>query len=129
MRVYGQRPQTYQSVSSRSRVTQTQEAATDVPRVEYQLVPLPPALLLKLKIVHGPARVLLGKIAEEVIVRIRLGDLVDDDLRVVVVELEDDVLGLLTELQVLVSADAIRVYTDAGGGLWNAVVMRTGRSL
>lgn len=128
MRVYGQRPQTYQSVSSRSRVTQTQEAATDVPRVEYQLVPLPPALLLKLEIVHGPAGVLLGKIAEEVIVRIRLGDLVDDDLRVVVVELEDDVLGLLTELQVLVSADAIRVYTDAGGGLWNAVVMRTGRS-
>lgn len=41
--------------------------------------------------------------------------LLDDDLRVVLGECEDDILGFLPEFQLLVRIETLEVYTDTGG--------------
>lgn len=55
-------------------------------------------LLLKLQVVHGPATLIFRKIAEERLVIAIRRRFVDDDLRLLLVECEDDVLVLLLEL-------------------------------
>ena len=77
--------------------------AGDSPTVERDFGPLPAVVLLEVKVVHGPPALSLGQVRDEFIVggtRVRL--LLDDDLREVFAEREDDVLGLLAQLQLLV---------------------------
>lgn len=63
------------------------------PRVEADLVPLA-AVLLVLKVVHGVPRRVGREVVQEVVVRRRVGLLLDLDLGVVGRQLEYDVLGL-----------------------------------
>ena len=82
--------------------------------VKDYLVALTAVLLLKLKVVNGPATLVLGQIGKELVVvrgRPRL-DL--DDLRLVRAESEDDVFVLLPQFQFLEHIQAIRVDGYAG---------------
>ncbi len=86
------------------------------PRVERDFGPLPAVVLLKVKVVHSPPALSLGEVRDEVVVRgARVRLLLDDDLREVFAEREDDVLGLLAQLQLLVRREAVLVYGNAGG--------------
>ena len=86
------------------------------PREERDLRPLPAVVLLKVKVVHRPPALVLREVPDELVVRRgRRARLLDDDLRVVLVEREDDVLGLLAQLQVLVRRQALGVHANAGG--------------
>jgi hypothetical protein len=64
------------------------------PCEEADLVALSSAGNLVLEVVDGVAGRVGGKVADEVLVVLRLGRLLDDDLLVVVRELEGDVLDL-----------------------------------
>ena len=74
--------------------------------------PLAVIVLLKVKVVHGPPTLLLGEVAEE------LGGsqralLLDNDLRVVLGEWEDDLPSLPPECQLLVHIETLDVHADA----------------
>ena len=72
----------------------TAGAGTNVPCVEAELVPLALCSLLVLKVVDGVTTAVGGKVGDKVVVVLRVGRLLDEDLLVVVGELEDDVLEL-----------------------------------
>ena len=94
----------------------------NVPVVKDDLVALAPVLLLELKVVYGPATLVLWQIREEIVV-VRGGPcLVADDLRLVIAESEDDVLVLLPQFQLLVRGQAIWVHGDAGRLMGNKVI-------
>ena len=71
------------------------EKPTNVPLEKDDLLAQVALLILKLKIVHGPATFGLGQILEEFLIVARRRFFMHDNLRLLVVELEDDVLGLL----------------------------------
>lgn len=76
--------------------------AESSPREETDLVPLFAILPLKLEVVYRPLAFRLGEIGEEMIVVVRTGRLLDDDLGVIFVEVEDDIFELLLQLERLV---------------------------
>lgn len=91
--------------------------------VKDDLVALATVLLLKLKVVHGPATLVLGQIREENVV-VRGGLRLElDDLRLVLAESEDDVLVLLPQFQLLVQGQAIWVHGYAGRLMGNKVMV------
>lgn len=73
-------------------------------------------LVLELKIVHGPATFGLRQIGEEIVIDTRLGRFCDNDLRLVLAEMEGDVLVLLLKFQVLKPIQTIWVYGYTGTG-------------
>jgi hypothetical protein len=87
---------------------------TNVPLEKYNLVALAAPLLLELKIVHCPATFGLRQIIEELIIVARRRVFNRDDLRLLVVDLEDDVLGLLLKFQLLKHIQTFWVYGYAG---------------
>lgn len=89
-------------------------ATRNIPVEKDDLVAQATLLLLKLKVVHGPATLVLGQIGEEILVVLRRRLFVLDDLRLGVVESEDDVLVLLPELELLEHLQALLVYGYAG---------------
>ena len=82
--------------------------------VKDDLLAQPALLVLELKIVHGPATFVLWQICEELIIVARGRFFIRDDLRLLVVEPEDDVLGLLPKFQCLIRSQTIWVYGYAG---------------
>jgi hypothetical protein len=73
----------------------------DVPVEKDELVAQATLLFLKLKVVHGPAALVFRQICEKILVVLGRRLLLWDNLRLVLVEIEDDVLGLLLEFQCL----------------------------
>lgn len=71
-------------------------------------------LVLELKIVHGPATFGLRQIGEEIVIVTRLGRFCDNDLRLAFVEMEGDVLVLLSKFQLLKPLHTIWVYGYTG---------------
>ena len=91
--------------------------------VKDDLVALATLLLLKLKVVHGPATLVLRQIREENVV-VRGGLFLErDDLRLVRTESKDDVLVLLLQFQLLVQGQAIWIHAYAGRLMGNKVMV------
>ena len=86
----------------------------DVPGVKYDLVAPATLFFFKLKVVHGPTTRVLGQIGDEVVIISRSRGFLHDDLRLFVVDFEDDILVLLAEFQLLEHGQALWVYTNAG---------------
>ena len=84
------------------------------PRKEDDLVPLAGTLLLKLKVVRGPAALSLGEIGQEIVIVGRFGGLVDDNLGQLFVEGEDDVFVGFAQLEGLERLQTRRIDADAG---------------
>jgi hypothetical protein len=78
------------------------EEPTNVPLEKDDLLAQAALLILELKIVHGPATFGLRQIIEEFFIFDRRRFFYRDDLRLVLVEHEDDVLVLLLEFQLLI---------------------------
>lgn len=88
----------------------------DIPRVKNEFVPLS-TILLVFKVVHSPSTFSLGQVTQECLVIPSIRGLLNNNLLVVLAQGEDDVFGLLLELELLVLCNAIRMDTDTGGGL------------
>jgi len=73
------------------------------PSVEGDLVP-PATLMLVVKVVNSPSTLILWEMTEESVV-VAVPALLDDDFGVFIVEVIDDVLVLVTELEILVGGD------------------------
>lgn len=71
------------------------------PREENDLVPLSGTLLLESKVVHCPTAFSFWEIGQKVVVGLRVRLLRYDDLSLVTVEIEDNIFGLLAQLQTL----------------------------
>lgn len=91
-----------------------EKPTTDVPLDKDDLLAQAALLIRELKIVHGPATFGLWQISEEVIIFTRRRDFMHDDLRLLLVEHENDVLGLLLKLQLLIRSQTFWVYGYAG---------------
>jgi hypothetical protein len=87
---------------------------TNVPLNKDDLLSQAAIIFLELEIVHGPATFGLRQICEEIIIVVRRRLFVHDDLGLLVVELEDDVLGRLLEFQRLIINQTLWVYGYAG---------------
>ena len=87
---------------------------TNVPLEEYDLLAQAALLILELKIVHGPATFGVRQIFKEFLIVARRRFFKHDNLRLLVVELEDDVLELLPKFQCLVRSQTIWVYGYTG---------------
>ena len=82
--------------------------------VKDDLVALAAILFLKLKVVHTPAALVFRQICDKIIVIRRRRCFFHDNLRLLLVEYEDDVLVLLPELQVLEHSQTVCVCGYAG---------------
>jgi hypothetical protein len=82
----------------------------DVPGVKGDLVAFVTLVILKLKVVHGPAALALRQIGEEVVVISVRRRFRDGDLCLILVERENDVLGFLFEFQLLECLQAFLVH-------------------
>jgi hypothetical protein len=76
-------------------------ASRDLPAEEDELVPLT-TLLFVFEVVNSPPTLGLWEIIDEIIVIGVCARLLDDDLGIIFVEVVDDVLVLVTELEILV---------------------------
>jgi hypothetical protein len=86
----------------------------DVPLVKDDLVAPAALLFFKLKVVHTPATLVFRQICDKIIVILRRRLFFYDDLRLFLVEYEDDVLGRLLEFQLLEHIQTIWVYGYTG---------------
>jgi hypothetical protein len=75
------------------------EEPTNVPLEKDDLLAQATLIIRELKIVHRPATFGLRQICEEYIIVARRRFFFRDDLRLMVIELEDDVLVLLPKFQ------------------------------
>lgn len=85
------------------------------PGVEADLVPLALVALLVLEVVNGVTAFGGRKLGDKVVVRRRIRLVLDNDLGESVVEGEDDVLGLLSELELLELRKAVLRDLDTRG--------------
>lgn len=86
----------------------------NAPGVKHDLVASATVLFLKLKVVHGPTTLVLGKIGEEFVVIPKRRLFLHDDLRLVIADFEGEVLVIPAELQLLEHVQAFRIYANAG---------------
>jgi len=84
----------------------------DLPAEEDELVSLP-TILLVWEVVNSPSTLSFWEISEEVIIVGGGARLVDDDLGVVFAEIVDDVLVLVTELEISEPGETFVVDGDA----------------
>jgi len=83
----------------------------DLPAVEGDLAPLT-TILLVFEVVNSPSALILWEIAKESVI-IGLGArLLDDNLGISFVEFVDDVLVLVTELELLVGCETPLIDAD-----------------
>lgn len=85
------------------------------PGDEADLVPNAGALFLELKVVDSPPALRLREISDEFVVRCARRLLLDDDLGEVLRDVVDNVLRLLSQLELLEGFKTCRVDGDAGG--------------
>lgn len=90
------------------------EEQTNIPLEKDDLLAQAALIILELKIVHCPATFGLRQIFEEFIIVARQRFFYRDDLRLLVVEPEDDVLGLLPKFQRFIRSQTIWVCGYAG---------------
>jgi len=84
-----------------------------LPAVEGELVPLT-TFHLEFEVVNSPSTLVLWEIAEESVVVTFVARLLDNDLGVIFAEIIDDVLELVTKLEILVGFETFRVDADTG---------------
>jgi hypothetical protein len=87
---------------------------TNVPLEKDDLLAQAALIVLELKIVHGPSTLGLRQIFEEFVIVALRRVFFHDDLRLLLVELEDDVLVRLLKLQRLKRSQTLWVYGYAG---------------
>jgi hypothetical protein len=90
------------------------KSQANVPLEKYDLLAQAALIILELKIVHCPATFVLRQIFEEFIIVARQRFFYRDDLRLLLVEPEDDVLGLLPKFQRFIRSQTIWVCGYAG---------------
>jgi hypothetical protein len=73
----------------------------NVPTEKDELIAQVALVIVKLKVVHGPAALAFWQVCEKFIVILRQRVFLRDNLRLVPADFEDDVLGLLLEFQCL----------------------------
>ena len=86
----------------------------DVPADKKELVAQVALFIRELEVVHGPAALGFRQIGDKIIVIGRRHCLFHDNLRLILVQFEDDILGLLSEFQCLEHLQTFRVYAYAG---------------
>ena len=86
----------------------------DVPLDKDDFLAQAALIILELEIVYGPTTFALGQICKEIFIFARRRFFIRNYLRPAIVELEDDILGLLPEFQRLICSQTIWVWGYAG---------------